>query len=250
MLKSELGHSVLMRREEKPEKPGQNIPCPQGVYGRLARARKAVHTPSVGRVPWKGESRVKWLTVQLHLHWEPKPHVVQPRKAAAVCLFLSGRPDSYTQPSFSPSHKRLRGNFSSKLLKACKNDFETVWRHSMFSEFTIALKFPTSISSVLCLTRFPRMHCSGDMRSGLHWSLTYGTATGVTGTGGWELATLVFPIVLLYGVYLNKDSLQYYDWAWGSKTDANTLGNRKALSPKGGSHITGKLCERQIYFCI
>lgn len=122
----------------------------------------------------------------------------------------------------------------------------------MFSEFTIALKFPASISSVLCnpskercLTLLPWMHFSGGMCSGLHCSPTYGTTTA-----GWELATLVFPIVLLYGVYINKDDLQYYDWAWGSNTDANTPGSGKALSPKSGSRITGKLCERQICFCI
>lgn len=186
--------------------------------------------------------------------WEPKPHVVQPRKAAEICLFLSCRPDSYTQPSFSPSHKRLQGIFSRKLLKACKNDFETVWRHSMFSEFTIALKFLASISSVLCLTRLPWLHFSGDMRSGLHWSPSYGTdlrqESQEREDESWPLWYFRFPIVLLYGVYLNKDNLQYYDWARGSKTDANPLGNRKALSPRSGSHITGKLCERQIYFCI
>lgn len=243
-----------MRREEKPGKPGQNIPCPQGVYGRLARTRKAVHTPSVGRVPWKGESRGKWLTVQLHCGSENQNHMWFSPGRRLKFAFLSCRPDSYTQPSFSPSQKRLQGNFSRKLLKACKNDFETVWRHSMFSEFTIALKFLASISSVLCLTRLPWLHFSGDMRSGLHWSPTYGTdlrqESQEREDESWPLWYFRFPIVLLYGVYLNKDNLQYYDWAWGSKTDANPLGNRKALSPRSGSHITGKLCERQIYFCI
>lgn len=249
MLKSELGHSVLMRREEKPGTPGQNIPCPQGVYGRLARTRKAVHTPSVGRVPWKGESRGNGSLYSCTAALRTKTTCGSAQEGGWG-LPLSFLPAwLHTQPSFSPSHKRLQGNFSRKLLKACKNDFETVWRHSMFSEFTIALKFPANISSVLCLTWLPWMYFSGDMRSGLHWSPTYGTATGVPGTGGWELATLVFTIVLLYGVYLNKDNL-HYDWAWGSKIDANTLGNRKVLSPKSGSHITGKLCERQIYFCI
>lgn len=73
MLKSELGYSVLMRREKKPGKPGQNIPCPQGVYGRLARTRKAVHTPSVGRVPGKGVSRGNGS--QLHCSSENQNHM-------------------------------------------------------------------------------------------------------------------------------------------------------------------------------
>lgn len=55
MLKSELGHSVLMRREEKPagKRPVQSIPRPHEAQGRLARSGKTVHRPSVGRASWE-----------------------------------------------------------------------------------------------------------------------------------------------------------------------------------------------------